>query len=257
VIKPPKESSLLIFCSFGTFLLTFCGKRNTQLRVTTITPTPHDFIQRVPRLVTASLVQCLQTAYSISDQIATDFPILEGPHQPTILGWLRFVLVNNVVAKGVEEGLVPGTANWYPITNSSGHFMEYAYEGNRITFASTSGMYKIPKNSNFRLSRANENQLSLFPSDDKASGDDGPALLMLHGYKALKFAQLMVPGDFDGRLIALSWSPNILGAGEDGVHSELSSGGVPVNPIPAEPLAEIALTLRTSSIQILKNTGNQ
>jgi len=117
-------------------------------------------------------------------------------------------------------------------------------------------MFKLPKKSNFRLSRANENQLSLFPLDPLEFGDESPALLMLHGYQSLNFAQLMVPGDFNGHMIGLAWSENILNLGEEYGQADLTSGGAPINPIPAEPLAEIALKLRTEEIEKLRTTGN-
>lgn len=219
--------------------------------MTTITPTAADIVQQVPRLVKASLVQCIRTAYSVADQIALDFPIIGGPLEATILGQLRYVLVNNVVAMGVQDGLVPGNADWCQIANASGHFLEYSYDDFRITFASAQGLYKFPKKSNFRLSRANENQLSLFPLDSPEFGDESPALLMLHGYQSLNFTQLMMPGDCDGHMIALAWSGNLLDLAQDNGLS-----GTPVNPIPTEPLAEIALRLRTEEIDKLRNHGN-
>ena len=214
-------------------------------------PSPQEIIDKVPGLVKASLAQCIRAAYSVTDQIAADYPILGGYLEPTILGQLRYVLVNNVVAKSVEEGLVLGRADWYPIANASGYFLEYSCEGARITFASAHGMFKLPKKSNFRLSRANENQLSLFDLGSPEIHDDSPALLMLHGFKTLNFVQLMVPGDCDGKMIGLAWSTNILTSGEEGGESDFYPEGLPIDPIPAEPLAEIALKLRSEEIEKL------
>ncbi|MBX3742591.1 MAG: hypothetical protein KF712_16510 [Akkermansiaceae bacterium] len=222
--------------------------------MTPLPPSPDEALKIVPPLIQASLVQCIRTAYSITEQIAADFPILNGPLEATILGQIRYGLVNNVVAKSVEDGLVMGGANWHPIANGSGFFMEYAFGIARITFASSHAMYKCPKKSNFRLSRANENQLSLFPSDVSDKSDEGPALLMLHGYKSLNFAQLMVPGDRDGTIVGLAWSPNIISPGAEGEGFGDDPTTCPVDPIPAEPLAEIALRLRSTEIEKLKNS---
>jgi len=218
---------------------------------------PTEVIQSIPSLVNSSLVQCIRTAYSITDQIAQDFPILVSPHLAATLGQIRFALVNNVVAKSVKEGLVPGTANWYPVANASAHFMEYGIDGVRVTFASSAALYKLPKHSDFRVSRAYDNQLCLFPQDEPLFSEESPAVLMLHGYQNLNFAQLVMPGVSDGRIVALAWSPNLLTVGEDGGQSGMPSGGMPLDPIPAEPLAEIALKLRTEAVEIYKGSENR
>lgn len=217
---------------------------------------PQEVIQRIPGLVSSSLVQCIRAAYSITDQIAQDFPVLVSPHLAATLGQIRFALVNNVVAKSVQQGLVPGTADWYPVNNASAHFMEYGIDGVRVTFASSAALYKLPKQSDFRVSRAYDNQLCLFPQDEPLFADEGPAVLMLHGYQNLNFAQFVMPGLTDGRIVGLAWSPNLLTAGEEGGQSSAPTGGMPFDPIPAEPLAEIALKLRTEAVEMHKDSGN-
>jgi hypothetical protein len=215
---------------------------------------PNEVIQKIPSLVNASLVQCIRTAYSITDQIAQDFPILVSPHLASTLGQIRFALVNNVVAKSVHEGLVPGTAEWYPVAKASAHFMEYGIGDIRITFASSAALYKLPKNSDFRVSRAYDNQLSLFPRDEPLFNDEGPSVLMLHGYQNLNFVQFVMPGVTDGRIVPLAWSPNLLIAGEDRGQAESPTGGMPIDPIPVEPLVEIALELRTQTVEKIKES---
>ena len=215
---------------------------------------PNEVIQKIPGVVRSSLVQCIRTAYSITDQIAQDFPILVSPHLAATLGQIRFALVNNVVAKSVHEGLILGSADWFPVANASAHFMEYGFDGIRVTFASSAGLGKMPKQSDFRVSRAFDNQLCLFPPDEPVFEDEGPAILMLHGYQTLNFVQLVMPGYSDGRIVPLAWSPNLLRAGEE-VGRSGQPNGMPLNPIPAEPLAEIALKLRSEAVEAHKNSG--
>jgi hypothetical protein len=135
--------------------------------------------------------------------------------------------------------------------------MEYGIDGVRVTFASSAALYKLPKHSDFRVSRAYDNQLCLFPQDEPLFSEESPAVLMLHGYQNLNFAQLVMPGVSDGRIVALAWSPNLLTVGEDGGQSGMPTGGMPLDPIPAEPLAEIALKLRTEAVEIYKDSENR
>lgn len=216
---------------------------------------PSQILEAVPNLIRACLLQCIKTAYGITDQIADDFPILNGPLRANTLGQIRYALVSHVVEQSVNEGLVPGKVDWYRIANKSGKFLEYSYEDIRITFASSSGLYKLPRKSNFRLSRANANQLNLFEEFDEFE-DDRPALLMLHGHKALKFAQLMLPGEHDGKMIGLAWTENIVRSGGEGEEGMDDFGHGPDDPVPAEPLAKIALRIRDSHIERLRKAEN-
>jgi hypothetical protein len=239
------------FEQLHSYLWTFCVKCNTKWFVKQHPLTPHQVLDTVPNLVRVSLAQCIKTAYGITDEIAEKFPILNGPLRASALGQLRYALVSHVVEQGVEEGLVPGAVDWYRIANKSGKFLEYSFADVRITFASSSGLFKLPKKSNFRLSRANSNQLTLFEEFDEFE-DDRPALLMLHGHKSLKFAQLMVPGEQEGKMIGLAWTENIVRFGGEGEEGMGNFGNGPENPIPAEPLSKIALQIRESHIERLK-----
>jgi hypothetical protein len=77
---------------------------------------------------------------------------------------------------------------------------------------------------------------------------------MLHGYQNLNFVQFVMPGVTDGRIVPLAWSPNLLIAGEDRGQAESPTGGMPIDPIPVEPLVEIALELRTQTVEKIKES---
>lgn len=233
---------------------TFYGKHNTQWSVKSNPPTTTEILESVPPLIRGSLIQFCRTAYNVTDQIATDFPILAGPLQAAALGQIRYALVSHVVDRGVEEGLIPGNASWLPLANGSGRFLEYSYNGVRLTFASSHAVYKLPKTSDFRMSRANDNQLTFFPEMEKYD-DDRPALILLHGYKKLDFAQLVVPGLMNDKIIGLDWTSNLVAPGDSGEQGLGGAGHGPHDPIPAEPLAEIALEIRNIDIEQLKEIG--
>lgn len=234
---------------------TFCGKRNTQWCMNSPAPTPEESLKLIPDMVQESLVQLIRTAYSISEQIVADFPILDGPLRNSTMGQLRYALVSTIIDQGVKQGLVVGESDWFPTANGSGQFMEYSFGGARVTFSSSHKLGQLPKVSNFRLGRANENQSTFAFIEEPgkfATGVNGPALLMLHGHKSLHFVQLMVPGEYDGKMISLAWSPNLVRPGNEGFGGDF--GSVAVDPIPSEPLAEIALELRRSAVKKLKDS---
>lgn len=196
--------------------------------------------ERIPTPVRVQIVRLLRGAYHRVDEILRGNPILhEFGHEGLARGMLKYIVANNIICKGVADGVLPGRAMMRPAGNGGAEYMEYVYDRIGITLSKTHNPWDVPRPSAFRINAAFSNQAILDfgqPTDVNTDTHVDASLVLTHGNRDLTFAHFMLCSVEDAKLVSLHKSHNLV---------TLSDQAVQVTDFVAEDdVEEIVLKLR-------------
>ena len=219
---------------------------------------PENTIKKLPAAVVNSIVNSVNKAYQLADQIVEDYPLCQhGPHQSRIVGFNRYAFIENSVHKDWEEGILIGHAEWIPFSsNESGYYLLYKYNGISITFSHIKQPLDLPKRSEYRLDRAHDNQLRLNDPFYHEAQEDSANFVFVHGDKNLDFARIIMLGVNEaGQQVALYRSENLV-QGNFGQSVDSVPPSTPITPANMEIIQETKLQVLDKFIEKEQNSDS-